>query len=343
MSEQSFYDTVIIGAGPAGLAVANRLQKDNINCLVVERKFIGYNISRFPVGMTFFSSRELLEIDNFALTIPDEKPNREQYMSYLFHFASKRKINIVDNTEVLSLKKANDIFKISIQQNNKSLNTSSAKTVVCACGAFDEPQQLNVPAENLSHVSHFFNEVYRYIGHSVMIVGSGNSAVEAALKLHRVGARVNVSYRKPALNSNKIKYWIYPDIEKRFTTHEIGHFPSTKVKKIEPGKLILEKTLETSNKTDRSHLKDIELQADFVLALTGYNPPIAFLKDMGIQINDLNYVPTYNPDTLETNVEGLFIAGVITGGNISGKVFIENSRHHGDLIVGQIHKILKEG
>jgi len=332
------YDAIVIGAGPAGLAVANSLQKKNINYLVIERKFTGYNISRFPTCMTFFSSRELLEIDDFSLTVPDEKPSREQYMTYLFHFASKRKLHILDYTEVVSVIKVGSGFNVTIQTRDLNLKLLTAKSVVCAPGAIDDPQWLKVEGEDLPHVSHYFNEVYPYIGQKVLVVGSGNSAVEAALKLYRAGARVGFSYRKPSLNADKIKYWLFPDITKRFQKNEIRNFASTSVKKIEPNRVTLQRKNE--GETDP---EEFQVEADFVLALTGYNPPIGFLKSMDIQLDETNHVPAHNPATLETNVAGLFVAGVVTGGNISGKVFIENSRHHGDLVAARVEEILKAG
>lgn len=341
MGTEHKYDTIVIGAGPAGLAVANSLQKNNNEYVVLERKFIGYNISRFPVCMTFFSGRALLEIDDFALTIPEDKPNREQYMTYLFHFAKKRHLNIMGHTEVVSISKDGSIFNVTAQDRDLTTKVLQARSIVCACGALDNPQMLHAEGEHLPNVSHYFNEVYPYVGHSVLVVGSGNSAVEAALKLYRAGARVNLSHREPSLNAEKIKYWLYPDIEKRFLKNEIGHFPSTVIKKIEFDKVMLQTPAEKFGANSRS--EEFSVPTDFVLALTGYNPPVGFLKNMGIRLDETNQVPEHNPETLETNVAGLFIAGVLTGGNISGKVFIENSRHHGDLIAARILEIRKAG
>lgn len=333
MSSHHIYDSIIIGAGPAGLAVANTFGQNNIDYVVFERNFIASNIARFPTSMTFFSDRRLLEIDGFPLAIPEDKPTREQYLTYVFHFASTRGLKIRDYSEVVSLKKtsAGGDFEVEVKDISGSVKSFYAKTVVTACGAFDDPRYLNVPGENLSHVSHYFTEVFPYLNHSVLVVGSGNSAVETALKLYRAGCKTGLSYREDSLSSSKIKYWMYPDIEKRLEKNEIAHYPGSTVSKIDENSLTL------NDKQGNTR----ELSYDFVLALTGYNPPIDFMNKIGIELESGSNVPLHDPHTLETETEGLFVAGVITGGNISGKVFIENSRHHGEMILPRLMECIE--
>jgi len=321
---------VIIGAGPSGLATAAALKKNNIESLVIERQYTGYNVSRFPIAMTFFSSRELVELPEFPMTIPDEKPTREQYLSYLGHFARFHQIQIHDYTNVLSVKKENGHFIITSENIYKEKKIYSADQVVIASGALDHPRMLGVDGEELGHVSHYFSEVYKYIGHRVLVVGSGNGAVEAALKLYRAGAKVTFSHRNPELSEKRIKYWLYPDIKKRFEKKEIIDYPASLVKKIEKRKVQLDQ-----------NGRLVTIDADFVLALTGYHPPLEFLKNAGIKVDEKTSIPFHQIDTLESNIPGLFLAGNITGGDVSGSVFIENSRFHGKKIADKIKQTIK--
>jgi thioredoxin reductase (NADPH) len=329
------YDSIIIGAGPAGIAVANTFKKNNIKYLVFERNFIASNIARFPVNMTFFSNRFLLEIDDFPLAIPEEKPSREQYLTYIFHFVRSRKLNISDYSKVVSIikpeKSESGCFEIHVNYKNGKTEKVLSKTVVTACGAFDDPRLLNIPGEDLPHVSHYFTEVFPYLNHSVLVIGSGNSAVEVALKLFRAGCKVGMSYRSECLSSTKIKYWMYPDIQKRLEKNEILHLPGANLSQIKNQSVIL---------TDKNgNIRELEF--DFVLAMTGYNPPVGFLKKLEIELEPETNIPVHDPVTLETPTPGVFVAGVITGGNISGKVFIENSRNHGEMILPRLNEILK--
>ena len=327
-------DCLIIGGGPAGLAVANSLHKAGINYLVIEKGPIANHIMQFPVFMGFFSSRDLLVIDEFPMTIPDEKPDRRQYLTYLNNFVKSRGLKVLTFTEVCEVnqhKEGETGFDVLLRDHKGTEAKIYAKTVVAACGAYEKPRLIHVPGEELPKVSHHFKEPHPYFGKKVMVVGGRNSAIEVALLLHRAGVEVSLSYRKGDLNGSGIKYWLKPDIEKRLEKEEIKPYMNTSVVRIEPDHVILESLTE---------YEQIKVENDFVLLLTGYEPPVDFLRKIGVNLTDETHIPDFNPETLETPTPGLFVAGVITGGNISGKVFIENSRHHGELILKRLKEIL---
>ncbi|MCB2156146.1 YpdA family putative bacillithiol disulfide reductase [bacterium] len=318
-------DTLIIGAGPAGLAVANTLKKEGLSVLVADKGAIAQHISEYPTFMQFFSTRELLEIDGFPLTITEEKPSRRQYLNYLTRFAQDRDIPLQTFTTVEKVSKTQGgSFEVQIRQRGLEPETVEARSVVVACGAFDNPRQLNVPGEDLPKVTHHFKEAHPYAGTEVLIVGGRNSAIETALELYRSGANVSLSYRRPELRGYGIKYWIRPDIENRIKNDEIKGYMGTEIARIDWGTVTLR---------DTSTGKDFDIANDFVICQTGYDPPAGFLRNMGIEIEEGTNIPKHDPETLETNVPGLFIAGTIIAGNVSGHVFIENSRHHGDMIL----------
>jgi len=326
------YDCIVIGGGPAGLSVAATLKNEGFHVAVIERKHTGYNVSRFPICMRFFSSRDLVELNEFSLTIPDDKPTREQYMTYLYHFVQRKEISVFDYTNIEKVEKRDGRFHLSGKDSKNSSVMFTSKAIVVAVGAMDHPQMLNVQGEDLPHVTHYFNEIYPYIGHRVLVVGSGNGAVETALLLYRGGAEVALSYRTSQLSEKRIKYWLYPDISRRLHKKEIENLNHTKIEKIDKQKVFFQ-----NNSTKEVFQKEF----DFVVVQTGYEPPVEFLNQMGINIDPESKIPEHDEENLETNIPGLFIAGAIVGGNVSGKVFIENSRFHGGQILLRMKEILK--
>ncbi len=317
-------DSLVIGAGPAGLAVANSFARAGLDCMVLEKGSIGDHISQYPTFMQFFSTRELLEIDGYPLNIVDEKPSRRQYLNYLTRFVQDRNLNVRTQVRVVEVSRAPDgNFAVEIEKRGGARETLAARSVVLACGAFENPRHLGVPGEDLPKVTHFFREAHPYVGREVLVVGGRNSAIETALLLWRAGARVSLSYRKPAVNGYGIKYWLLPDIENRLENGEIAGYLGTSVKRIDWESV----TLASADGTERT------IANDFVICQTGYDPPVGFLRGMGIEVQEETNIPAHDPQTLETNVQGLFVAGTITAGNVSGRVFIENSRHHGEMIL----------
>ena len=326
-------DSVIIGAGPAGLSVACEFQKHSLNYCVFDKGPIANHIMQFPVFMNFFSSREFLEIDKFPITIPEEKPDRRQYLAYLTHLVKSKDLRVITYTTVESVKKINiGEFQVTVKYHDGTVENIFTKTIVVACGAYESPRKINVPGEDLPNVSHHFSEVHKYHGKEVLVVGGRNSAIETALLLFRAGARVSLSYRKFDFSESSIKYWISPDIEGRVEKGEIRAYFGTNVKNISPGKVIL---------TDKNG-SDFEIKNDFVLLMTGYEPPLKFMKSIGVPFINDSPIPDHNPETLETAVQGMFVAGVVTAGNISGKIFIENSRDHGKLILNRLKSLLAD-
>lgn len=320
-------DCLIIGAGPAGLAVANSLLGAGLQCLVLEKGPIAGHIAQYPAFMQFFSTRDLLEIDGFPLTITEEKPSRRQYLAYLARFAQERRLPLRIYTEVLAVEKlADGTFAVRAQRQGGPVESLAARAVVVACGAFDSPRRLGVPGEELPKVTHRFTEPHPYIGSRVLVVGGRNSAVETALILWRAGAQVALSYRCKDFAGHGLKYWLKPDIENRIRNGEITGYLGTTVRRIDWDSVTLG--------DENGH--ETTLANDFVICHTGYDPPVEFLRAMGIRLAAETNVPDHDPATLETNVPGLFVAGTIVAGNVSGHIFIENSRHHGELILAAL-------
>lgn len=322
-------DVLVVGAGPAGLAVANTLVGAGLEVLVVEKGAIADHISQYPTFMQFFSTRDLLEIDGFPLTIADEKPSRREYLAYLSRFAHDRRLAVRTFTRVERVERREDgSFSVAVRRRDGGAELVDARSVVAACGAFENPRSLGVPGEDLPKVTHFFREPHPYVGHDVLVVGGRNSAIETALLLWRAGARVSLSCRSTALSGHGIKYWLLPDIENRLRNGEIANLLGTTVTGIGWDSV----TLAGTDGTERT------VRNDFVVCQTGYDPPAAFLRSMGIDIEAGTNIPRHDPETLETNVPGLFVAGTIVAGNVSGRVFIENSRHHGEMILAGLQR-----
>ncbi|MBI5153868.1 YpdA family putative bacillithiol disulfide reductase [Candidatus Poribacteria bacterium] len=322
-------DTLIIGGGPAGLAVANTLAEAGLEPLVIERGPVGHHISQYPTFMQFLSTRDLLEIGGFPLTITEEKPSRRQYLAYLSRFAADRRLPVRTYTSVEAVEpRPAGGFRVTIHPRGGAAEVLSARAVVVACGAFENPRMLGVPGEDLEKVTHRFTEPHPYAGHRVLIVGGRNSAIETALILWRSGADVTLSYRREALRGHGIKYWLLPDIENRLKNGEIHGCVGTTVRRIDWRTVTLA----------RSDGTEFDIANDFVICHTGYDPPVGFLRSMGIEVEDGTNIPRHDPETLETNVPGLFVAGTIIAGNVSGRVFIENSRYHGELILKGLNR-----
>lgn len=317
-------DFLIVGAGPAGLAVANTLRKEGHDVLVVERGPIASHITQYPTFMRWFSTRELLEIDGYPMTIVDEKPTRQEYLNYLARFTRDRSIPIRTFTSVEQIDRVEGgHFRVRIRPQGREAEFVKARYVVVACGAWEFPRKLGVPGEDLPKVTWRFRESHEYFGRKVLVVGGRNSAVESALILWRAGVDVSLSYRRTTFDGLGLKYWLKPDIENRIRNNEIHGYLGTHVVRIDWDSVTLR---DESGRT-------FEIENDGVLLQLGYDPPVGFLKGLGIEVEEGTNIPKHDPETLETNVEGLFVAGTIVAGNVSGKVFIENSRHHGELIL----------
>lgn len=315
------YDVIIVGGGPIGLACAIEAQKNNLKYLIIEKGAIVNSIFNYPLYMTFFSTAERLEIGDIPFNCLAPKPGRQEALEYYrnIHRYFKFNINLFEKvTEVKKIK--NSTFVVSTDK-----NLYKAKNVIIATGFYDIPIQMNVIGEELPKVRHYYKEAHEYAFRKVLVVGANNSSVDAALECWRKGADVTMVIRKNEIN-NRVKYWVKPDIENRIAEGSIKAYFESNITKIKGNEV----EIETPN-------GKVTIENDFVLALTGYKPDLTFLEKMGIELsNDELKIPVYNAETMETNVKGLFLAGVVCGGMQTHKWFIENSRIHANMIMDYI-------
>lgn len=317
-------DIIVVGAGPSGLSVAIEAQKNGLNCLVIEKGGVVNSIQNFPAEMTFFSTPDLLEIGNIPFTSAHMRPTRAEGLEYYTRVASFHQLNCNFFESVSAVIKSESYFTIET-----SRGSYQTKNVVLATGYFDHPNYLNIPGENLPKVSHYYKEPYALYKQKVMVVGAKNSAAIAALELYRHGAIVTLVHRGNQL-SEKIKYWILPDIENRIKEKSISALFNTEVVKIETNSVRL-----------KNSGGEFDVENDFVFALTGYHPDYDFLDSCGIALDTENRAPIIDPATFETNVKGIFTAGSIVAGKNNNSIFIENGRMHGKIIVDAIVKALQ--
>ncbi|MFA5832935.1 MAG: YpdA family putative bacillithiol disulfide reductase [Bacteroidota bacterium] len=317
------FDLIIVGAGPSGLSVAIEAKKNGLNYLVIEKGGIVHSIQHFPAEMTFFSTPELLEIGNVPFTSAHMRPSRAEGLEYYTKVAEYYALNCHFFESVISINPSGSRFVVSTSQ-----STYQTKNVVLATGYYDHPNLLNIAGEHLPKVSHYYNEPYSFYHQNVMVIGAKNSAAIAALELFRHGAHVTLVHRGETL-SEKIKYWILPDIENRIKEQSIKALFNTQVMEIK------EKSVRVKN-TDGEY----DIENDFVFALIGYHPDYDFLRSCGIALDTESYVPQQNPDSFETNVKGIYVAGSIIAGKNNNSIFIENGRLHGKIIIDALRKTL---
>lgn len=318
--EKVTYDLIIIGGGPIGLACGIAAQKKGLNYLIIEKGSLVNSLFNYPLYMTFFSTAERLEIGNIPFSCIAPKPGRQEALEYYRNIQRHFSLNINLFERVEGVNKLGADF--TVITSNASY---TSKNVAIATGFYDIPMHMDVPGENLPHVRHYYKEAHEYAFRKVVVVGANNSSVDAALECYRKGADVTMIIRKGEIN-DRVKYWVKPDIENRITEGSIkAHFYS-EIVEITENEVVI-------NSPDG----EVLIAADFVLALTGYRPDLDFLKASGVEISEgIHCTPTYNPDTMETNVKGLYLAGVVCGGLETHKWFIENSRVHAEMIVQNI-------
>lgn len=331
---QNIFDSIIIGGGPAGLAVAHSFEQAGVNYCVYEKGPIAWHISQYPTFMRFFSTNENLEIAGFPLGITEEKPSRQEYLHYLTNFVQYHGLNVETYAPVTGVERGDDgVYRVEVSRAGREPEIVLARSVVVAVGAWEAPRKLDVPGADLPKVRYRYTESHDFIGKKVLVVGGRNSAIETALQLWRAGAEVSLSYRQNEFTGRGVKYWLKPDIDNRLKNGEIAGYLGTNISRVDWDQVEL--------KTNDG--KTITIENDFVLAMLGYDPPVEFLSRLGIQLERETNRPLHDPETLEAEgLPGMFIAGVITYGNISGHVFIENSRHHGELILPRLKEILEQ-
>lgn len=321
------HEAIVIGAGPCGLSAAIELKKAGIEPLIIEKHCVVNSIYRYPTNMQFFSTPKLLEIGDIPFVTTHDKPYRKEALVYYLTVANHYELAIHSYEEVTSISKQQDgSFLVSTLKSSGETKPYSAHYVVVATGYFDHPNMLGIPGENMPHVTHYFQEAHPYAGTKVTIIGGNNSAVDAALELHRIGAQVTIVYRGAELSS-RIKPWVRPTFESLIEKGEVKMLFSSQVTAIEADAV----TVLTG---DGSHQ---QLDSQFVLVLTGFRPDRELIESAGVKLQDEDKEkPVFHPDTMLTNVEGLYVAGVIASGRDANEIFIESGRHHGKLIADHI-------
>lgn len=323
------HDVIIVGAGPSGLACAIEAQRVGLDYLVIEKGCIVNSLQHYPVQMTFFTTPELLEIGGLPFVCEREKPTRVEGLKYYRRVADTYRLKINLYETIIGAKGKDGDFTLNTQIRNGAFRHYQCRKIVLATGYYDIPNALNVPGEDLPKVTHYYTEAHPYCQMDVAVIGGRNSAAIAALELYRSGARVTLIYRGAELSSS-IKYWIKPDIENRIKNGEINACFRTQVIRITPEQIILQNE---SGKT-------WDIPNDFVFAMTGYRPDVEFFKSLGIQINPVDQKPAYDMDTYESNVPGIYLAGVVVAGSMTNEIFIENGRFHGQVIMCHIRSVL---
>lgn len=324
-------DAIIIGAGPCGLAAGIALQEKGLKPLIIEKGNVVHALYRFPTHQTFFSTPDKLEIGGVPFIIEQRKPTRNQALAYYRAVARIKQLNIHSYEEVTHVKKLDSgEFQVKSRSMHHGERSYLTPFVVVATGYYDSPNLLDIPGANLPKVHHYFKEAHPFYDQDVVVIGGKNSAVDATLELEKAGARVTVLYRGTRI-SEKVKPWILPEFQSLINHGKITMVYGATVKEITPTEVIYEVNGETKR-----------IKNDFVMAMTGYHPDHSFLTKMGVQIDPETGRPTYNPETMETNVPNLFIAGVIAAGNDANEIFIENGRFHGGLIAEEIRRKLSK-
>ncbi len=313
-------DIVIIGAGPTGLACAIEAQKRGLAYVVLEKGCITNSVFHFPAQMIFFTTPELLEIGGMPLVCEREKPTRNEALKYYRRVVGAYGLNVHQYEEVLRVEKAGEGSFIAVTP----AGAYDAHTVVIATGYYDNPNFMDIPGEDLPHVSHYYTEAHPFYNRDVVVIGGKNSAAEAALELFRSGARVTLIHRGAELGQN-VKYWVRPDIENRLKKGEIKSYFNAKVTEITPASVNVSQ-----------NGSQIEVPAQQVFALTGYHSSTQFFDQLGVTYDPATLRPQFDPETLETNVSGVYLAGSVTGGRQNGDIFIENGRFHGAVVAGRI-------
>ncbi len=315
------YDVICIGAGPTGLACAIEARRAGMRSLVIDKGCLCNSIFHYPVNMVFFTTPELLEIGDLPLVCAAEKPTRVEALKYYRRTAEHYELELRLYEKVLRVEGSDGNFTVHTETDKKIQQKYTAKKIVVASGYYDLPNELNIPGENLPHVSHYYTEPYEFWREPVVVIGGKNSAAEAALDLYRNGANVTMVHRDAHLGMT-IKYWVRPDIENRIKAGQIQALFQTRVKEITRDEVIV------SNGAGEKRIP-----AKQVFALTGYHPDFQFIESLGVHLDPETRKPALDPNSLESNVPGIHLAGVVIGGRHTGEIFIENGRFHGKQII----------
>ena len=318
-------DIIIIGAGPIGIACGLVAKKAGFTYLILEKGCLVNSLYNYPMNMTFFSTSEKIEIGNVPFVTINIKPTRNEALEYYRRVALSNQLNIHLNEEVKNINAVNEKYEV-ISSSQKYFS----KHIIIATGFYDIAVDLNIPGENLPKVTHYYKEPHFYAMQKVVVVGASNSSVDAALETYRKGADVTMVIRGETIG-RRVKYWVKPDIENRIKEGSIKAYFNSHI--------VAVREKEVDIQTPKGL---ITMENDYVIALTGYKPNFNFLKKIGIQLsNDELLLPNYNPETMETNMKNIFLAGVVCGGMNTHLWFIENSRDHAEKIINAINENTK--
>jgi thioredoxin reductase (NADPH) len=315
------YDIICIGAGPTGLATAIEAKRAGMRPLVIDKGCLCNSIFNYPVNMVFFTTPELLEIGDLPLVSAAEKPTRVEALKYYRKATEHYELEVKLFELVERIEGRDGAFSVVTRAVGGARQKYESRKIAVATGYYDLPNKLNVPGEDLPHVSHYYTEPHPFWNERVVVVGGRNSAAEAALDLYRNGAKVTLVHRDAQVGPT-IKYWVRPDIENRIKARQIEALFETQVREITPEEVIV------ANGGGEKRLR-----AKQVFALTGYHPDFAFMRSLGVKLDAVTCKPEMNPETHESNVPGIYLAGVVIGGRHTSEIFIENGRFHGKQII----------
>jgi thioredoxin reductase (NADPH) len=318
------YDVICIGAGPTGLATAIEAKRAGMKALVIDKGCLCNSIFHYPANMVFFTTPELLEIGDLPLVSPTEKPTRAEALKYYRKAAEHYALDLRLFERVDRVEGQDGSFTVHTQTDKGIKQRYAARKIVVATGYYDLPNLMGVHGEDLPHVSHYYTEPFEFWNQEVVVIGGKNSAAEAALDLYRNGAKVTLVHRRPELGAT-IKYWVRPDIENRLKAGQITGLLDTRVKEITRDEVVVQ-----------NGGAEKRLPAKQVFALTGYHPDFAFIESLGVQLDPDTRRPALDPNTLESNIPGIYLAGVVIGGRFTGEIFIENGRFHGKQIIAAL-------
>ena len=318
------FDVIVVGAGPTGLACGIELQRRGLRAILFDRGCIVNSLYHYPTNMTFFTTPELLEIGDIPMTALGEKPVRTEALKYYRRVADHYGLDVHQYEGVDRITGEDGNFLVETTDRHNCRHEYTARKIILATGFYDQPNLLNVPGEDLPKVTHYYKEPHPYFDQDVLVVGAKNSAAIAALELHWAGARVTLVHRGPGI-SDSVKYWIKPNIENRIKSGEIKAYFHSTVKEILQRSVVLS-----------TPQGDVELKNDFVFAMTGYHPDLKFLSSVGINLSPDTQRPYTNPETLESERQGIYLAGVVVAGMHTNEIFIENGRFHGRRIAEDI-------
>jgi thioredoxin reductase (NADPH) len=322
-------DVLVIGAGPTGLACGIEALRAGFNTVVIDKGCLVNSLFHYPANMTFFTTSELLEIGDLPFPSAHTKPTRQEALEYYRRVTEHYKLPVVQYQWVKTVVGRDGDFHVTTTDRLGRIYDYNTKKLIVATGYYDLANMLHIPGEDLPKVFHYYREPHPYFDNDVVVIGGKNSAAIASLELYRHGARVTLVHRGEKMNSH-VKYWILPDIENRIRNGEIKAYFNSTVQEIEPDSVLL-----------HTPGGDVRIKNDFVFALTGYHPDYDFLRSMGIELSAEQFCPMCDAESLESNVPGIYVAGVIVAGSRTSEIFIENGRFHGKQIAEDLKRKLR--